>query len=330
MKNYLTLLGLMLLQAFAMAQPSSYDWYRAPENPFTPDQLQRIDREGKFFGKVLVVGNKWFDRAGNLLNTNILNDRNLASTHNATSVDRDGQGRIITEISYTAGKAETKTYEYDVNGNMLSWMATPSNKKTVYTYDDRDRVIKSVYSSETFEYTTVYTYNNKGKTLVIDKNETNKDGVLVNHYIKEYREGMIRSSEEVGQGKNTFTYEFDDEYNWVKRFKNGSKYPDDVRTINYYKNFNDPDLIQATIIKNKYGKPIIEVILDGIPLKTSKFEKFHVVYNPIQQQYFKIENTDQLLVPENIGKSLELIGLGKNSPLLKAGSQRYVHGARKY
>ncbi len=332
MKNYIMLFGLVLLQVVAMAQPKAYDWRKAPENPFTPDQLQRIDRQGEFFGEVIATGDKWYDREGNLLNSGIVQDRNTAASHSATVVERDAQGRIVTEISYTAGKPETKVYTYDENGNMLSYASTPSNKKTVYTYDDRGRVIKDVFSSDTFEYTTVYTYSNKGKTLVVDKKETNKDGVLVNHYIKEYREGLIRSSEEVGQGKDTFTYEFDNKSNWVKRYKNGSKFVDDQRTIYYYDQVdpNDFGKVVAKVAKGNYGKYILEASVAGIPVKTVKAGDYHLIYNPFKKEYHTLFKVDEQLVEANLGKELPLNSLGENKSLLKVQNMRFVNGVRRY
>ena len=333
MKNYVMFFGLVLLQAVAMAQPKAYDWRKAPENPFTPDQLQRIDRQGELSGEVIATGDKWYDREGNLLNSSIVSvSEEVAADHNATVVKRDAQGRIVTEISYTAGTPETKVYTYDENGNMLSWVSTPSNKKTVYTYDNRGRVIKDVLSSDTFEYTTVYTYSNKGKTLVVDKKETNKDGVLVNHYIKEYREGLIRSSEEVGQGKDTFTYEFDNKYNWVKRYKNGSKYVDDQRTIYYYDQVdpNDFNKVVAKVAKGNYGKYILEASVAGISVKTVKAGDYHLIYNPLKKEYHTLFKVDDQLVEANLGKELELNSLGENKSILKIMGMRFVNGVRQY
>ncbi|ARN77546.1 hypothetical protein BST97_05840 [Nonlabens spongiae] len=332
MKNYI-LLSLILWQVAVTAQTKSYDWRNAPENPFTPDQIQRIDRQGVPYGKVITVGDKWYDQEGNLINTAIVTvGRDVAAEYNATVVDRDDQGRIITEISYTAGKPETKVYTYDSNGNMLSWESTPSNKKTVYTYDDRGRIIKDVYSSDTFEYTTIYTYTNKGKALVVDKKETNKDGVLVNHYIKEYREGLIRSSEEVGQGKDTFTYEFDKEYNWIKRYKNGSKYFDDERTIYYYDQVDPNDFgnVIVTVAPGSYGKYVLESSVAGIPLKAVKIGDYLLIYNPLKKQYHTVFKAQEQLVEGNVGKKLSLKSYDANMSLMKVKKMRLVNGVRQY
>ncbi len=333
MKSYIILFGLVIIQAVGIAQPKSYDWRNAPENPFTPDQINRIDRQGEFFGEVMATGDKWYDREGNLLNSSIVTvGDEVAADHNATTVQRDPHGQTVTEVSYTAGKPETTLYNYDQNGNMLSWVSTPSNKKTIYTYDDRGRVIKDVYSSDTFEYTTVYTYSNKGKTLVVDKKETNKDGVLVNHYIKEYREGLIRSSEEVGQGKDTFTYEFDDKYNWVKRYKNGSKYVDDQRSIYYHDQINPNDFNQviAKVAKGNYGRYILESSVAGIPVKTNKAGDYHLIYNPLKKEYHTLFKVDDQLVEANLGKELETKSLGENKSILKIMGLRFVNGVRQY
>ncbi|WP_124980174.1 hypothetical protein [Nonlabens xiamenensis] len=104
----------------ALAQtPVVHDWYRAPLNSLTPDELNHKTRHGYLFGDVLKIDNEWFDTDGILINSSLLTTQDQAASYNAVSVDRDSSGRTIAKYEYTGGKVIATTFSYNDQGKLL-------------------------------------------------------------------------------------------------------------------------------------------------------------------------------------------------------------------
>lgn len=84
----------------------------------------------------------------------------------------DKNGRII-ENRYFNGDR----YNYDKNGNFTETISNITNETKnetyIYTYDDKNRVIKSAYFNEKILWETVYSYKKEGEFLVVTS--TKKD-----------------------------------------------------------------------------------------------------------------------------------------------------------
>ena len=170
----------------------------------------------------------------------------------------DGRGRRTHGKAYSARDAHLVTWEYTYDGSSRPMeMYYDGKLSETYTYDAMGRLFQvetKNYNQTVTTTTGLYSYNDKGQ---IEELKVYLDGVLVaDCYYAYYENGDInyfrKSKVQSGTANEyTFTYEYDEMGNWVKRsielyFIDNDK-PDEmklIRTSDY----------QCTIIYRQEGR----------------------------------------------------------------------------
>lgn len=306
------------------------DWNNAPLNPTDPLTASRLDSKAPVVGDIVKLNKDWYDSNKILLDPNLFDTIESAKKYNGYYYVKNKAGQVIETVSFFNNKEFKILYQYNKSGLLILKNVVADGKSTSYNYDKKGRLTKAVLTGKSFQYTTNYTYQNKGKILEINEMQYNQDNVLTNHFIYTYRDGLIRSYEEVGQLKSTYDYEFDDQSNWIKRFKNGNyNYPQETQTIIYRNQIKNLNTNSAYVKKTgyKYGLVLRSMDLD-VDLKAVSMENDVILYHPLEQEYLIAKDVQPFLVVSNQGKEVTLTSLGKGKPTLNHKNVVLVNGVK--
>lgn len=237
-----------------------YPWDHDNNNQFDANGNLLLQKEWKD-GAYKTVRTQAFDSLGRL-SKSVFNERKSVYTY-----DSIGQLKQVTEINTESNKTldlhyiysnnlvsqihfitdktlyAIEAFQYDQNGNCTAAIYQTNDYKTIdyYTYNSRNQLIKYVgyEDDDPSEREEIY-YTYEGAELILDKNDGYSDGELYNELIYKYKDGfkveVIETDLETNEVKiETYSYEFDAQGNWIKKYINDNgKYFIVERTIVYY------------------------------------------------------------------------------------------------
>lgn len=330
---YLLTLFIVLVSTLKAQDQIVKDWYRAPLNPLTPLEELHFIAQGPIKGNILKINENWYDTTGFSLKSNVLDNLEIAKKYNGRYLIKNDKGQIIESKEFNSGKENSTTFTYNEQGLLIERNYQTDGKVKTYFYDSDNRLIKDVFTSSTFTYTSVYTYSNKGKSLVINEVSTNKDGVVVNEYNYTYRDGLLRQREEVGQESTSYTYEFDSNYNWITQYKEGQVI-NSKRDLFYHDQLQEPRVYKAIVQKGTYS-PSLVVTVNDMKLQTHKGKNVHYAFDPSSNRYLKIPVSSSEINAANLGKTYDVMELPIGNNLLTIPSNYgkphiYLRGVRMY
>lgn len=152
---------------------------------------------------------------------------------------------LLRQIHYYSAKTlyAMEAFQYDKNGNCTGAVYQSNDYKTIdyYTYNSSNQLIKYVgyEDDDPSEREEIY-YTYEGTDLIMEKNDAYSEDEKYNELIYKYKDGyeieVIETDLETNEvEKETYTYEFDAQGNWIKKYINDKgKYYIVERTIVYY------------------------------------------------------------------------------------------------
>ena len=265
------------------------DWIHAPENPIPRgSSLQYQNLKGAVFQENILdyytKDGQWFP-------------------YNAEfEIRRDNQGRVI----YFKDKYNTYQYVYDNEGKLLE-DKQDNNPYRVFEYDSKNRVIKTTYTNPKHSIGTItYSYTQDGTKCTVNEIRTHKDGEIVVQE-KRYDKGLQMYAHTQGFPATIYTYEYDEQGNWIVRtildaetkqpLRNrfdGKIAPPSTRSIIYHNEYEkglQALTVQMTDLTNgavANARLVPMVFINGKELEKSLFSRFlndYVFYDPISKTY---------------------------------------------
>lgn len=156
-------------------------------------------------------------------------NKNSKKEHFTVFVTYQDQSRlVITQLQ--DGKTHSIRSIFDSKGNIIKEHLEPIGDKVfTYTYDEKNNMIEKKKNQE-FYLKNIYVYDHDNK--IIEKTEIHNNGQIS---IFTYNNGLLASITNPEGDKQTFTYEFDKNGNWIKRFHkvNGVLVSEDFREFVY-------------------------------------------------------------------------------------------------
>jgi hypothetical protein len=152
---------------------------------------------------------------------------------------------LVSQIHFISDKTlyAIEAFQYDQNGNCTAAIYQTNDYKTIdyYTYNSSNQLIKYVgYEDDDPSEREEIFYTYEGTDLILEKNEAYSEDEKYNELIYKYKDGyeieVIETDLETNEvEKETYTYEFDAQGNWIKKYINDKgKYFIVERTIVYY------------------------------------------------------------------------------------------------
>ena len=145
---------------------------------------------------------------------------------NNTSVSVAGEGKILTSsatyssngnalVTSTDTAGNVTTYQYDPDTNVLEWVKNPEDEeynKTVYTYDEMYRAVRTSLGEVVPSQEVTYTYTDDLLTKIDTK---------ATEYTFEYGDFSIRNSVKIGS-RTLASYEYEDRTNRLTKLLYGN------------------------------------------------------------------------------------------------------------
>ena len=198
----LTSLFPFLLVASSFAQNTN--WVNAPINP-VPYRANLIHQHLK--ADVFQYAFKRFSRDGKWI-------LYQESAESKEGVQLDTKGRVIQETLFTGS---ITNHAYDSKGNLV--LSQTNYDKRVFSYDDKNRLIKEVYTTSKNETRTrQYSYKQQNGLLIVTELETGFNNKL-NETEMHFKNGLEVYTKEKGYSNTIIEYEFDHKGNWIKQTK---------------------------------------------------------------------------------------------------------------
>jgi hypothetical protein len=299
MKNIVFSILFGFICQFTIAQ--TIDMENAPRNP-----IGFKHKKEHFFlrGDIYASAGKIFDKQGNLTynyGTRYYYDGNGKITGNNYDdrFEYDSQGNII-KFQYKSGS--TTNYRFN-NKNLLVYEKSSYGDEKTYTYDNRNRIIKTVIKKKgKFDQERNFTYSKKGDTLVVKMEYTyanNRKGFSGTSY---YLNGFL-VKEEVSSGTYRYIVKVDDKGNKVDFYDADKSDAKHFETVNrYYSDANKPQKIEYGYysISSSNSKKTETVYVNGkrctdIAISKGVEPNEKVVYDGLTQTYYSVKN----VIPEN-------------------------------
>lgn len=308
------------------------DWVNAPLNPMSAEVLKSIHSKGLFYGDVICEGYDFYDANQHELITRTLESKELALKYNGSIDIKDATGNIIESCGYIDGKEYVVKYRYNKKGLLVVRDNLADNVKSTFTYDAKNRIIKTEVIDEEGSFSIVYSYKKNGKELIINEKQLAASGELLKHLKYIYVKGLLMYEEEIGKKGSAYAYEYDHKGNWIHIFENGDfKNPKNTRLIIYKEQVKAPSSLTAFVEDRSYG-PIVMVYLNGLEtmLQTLEHKEDFYIYNPLEQEYYKATGAMNLLTTEHVGKEIPLESLGKNNNIVILPDFILLNGLQVY
>lgn len=223
--------GNMLLQK--KLKDGAYKTIRAQ----TFDSLGRLSKSVFFERKRVYT----YDSIGQLKQVTEINTEN----NKTIDVVYFYSNNLVSQIYFITDKTlyAIEAFQYDQNGNCTAAIYQTNDYKTIdyYTYNNSNQLIKYVgyEDDDPSEREEIY-YTYEGTDLILEKNEAYSEDEKYNELIYKYKDGyeieVIENDLESAEvKKETYTYEFDAQGNWIKKYINDNgKYFIVERTIVYF------------------------------------------------------------------------------------------------
>lgn len=285
-----SILIITLISIFSSAFAQNVDWKNAPKNPLPEGaNLKTTQLKGDVFQASII--------------DYYTNDGQWFPYHTDFEVRRDNQGRVI----YFKDKYNTYQYIYDNRGNLIE-KKQDNNPYLAYEYDSKNRVVKTTYSNPKSRISTIkYSYTQDGTKCTVNEIRTHKDGEIVVREIH-YENGLEVYTHTQGFPATIYTYEFDNQGNWIVRTILDAETKQPLR--NKFDGIVAPPTTRSIIYHNEYEKglqaltvqmtdltngavanatlvPIIYI--NGKELKKTLFSRFlndFVFYDPLSKTYY--------------------------------------------
>ena len=172
-----------------------------------------------------------YNQQGKLLKKTDVSDGDGYQNKTVIQNTYDKKGRLTKTVCKEYGSVYTSIYSYDKHGNEIKCVnktvdsdGARFTSTTVKTYDKKNRLIESVYSSEYSTETKTYTYNKAGKVVKETDETVDNDGDRTKDtttYTYDKAGNMIKManvsySSYTGTRKHTITDEYNDKGQLVK------------------------------------------------------------------------------------------------------------------
>ncbi len=214
-------------------------------------------------GDVLTENYYTYDEYGRTL-TNIYRS-NYGETTTAYTYDENGNVSRYEETDYD-GEITIVTYTRDAAGNVLLRKSTDAQgnitSKEEYTYDDKGRQVKSVYSYDGGNYQYVYTYAYNAQDKITHA-ETNSDYYFdITDYIYDKGDRLVRT-----ECRNTYTsytilYQYDEQDREIRY-----EYTNDEGGSRVLESFYEGDRLVKEIDNDNGAVTVTEFIYDDAARK---------------------------------------------------------------
>jgi len=203
----------------------------------TFDSLGRLSKSAFFERKRVYT----YDSIGQLKQVTEINTEN----NKTIDVVYFYSNNLVSQIHFITDKTlyAIEAFQYDQNGNCTAAIYQTNDYKTIdyYTYNSSNQLIKYVgyEDDDPSEREEIY-YTYEGTVLIQENNVGYSEDEKYNELIYKYKDGyeieVIENDLESAEvKKETYTYEFDAQGNWIKKYINDNgKYFIVERTIVYY------------------------------------------------------------------------------------------------
>lgn len=270
---------LFLLCAGAV-QSQHIDFENAPLNP-VPFRYRLSHFNLK--GSVYAHGNKVFSREGNLVYENSLGrglhylyqDGKLRTDTDGNLYEFDSQGFLTKKIFASSG-IQSVVFAYNTKGLLVSEKST-TGYTAYYTYDEKNRLIKSSIGGGVREYA----YQQNGEQLTVTIKDHTKTPIAVSTQV--YKKGV-----EIRRDGRLFSIQYDSKGNRIEYNKN--IYYDDLanRRIELSMVYKKPTMasIDPMFECTFYVNGVESRFLYAKLLDSNRM----LVYNPFDEQYYSIKD----------------------------------------
>ena len=186
MKNLL--IPFLFFFLFQISNAQNIDFVNAPRNPIG---YKYKKEHYNLKGDIYASGGKIFDRNGNLTyNFGAFyyydNSGKIIGSNYDDTFKLDDRGNIIL-FKYNSGGTNTYTFN---NKNLLVHETNTFDEDRTYTYDSKNRIIKTAINRKGVFYQEIdFTYSKSGKALVVTLQYTNQDGNPGSTFAYHYENG---------------------------------------------------------------------------------------------------------------------------------------------
>lgn len=293
-------------------------------------------------GDIYASGGKTFDRNGNLTynyGTHYYYDANnkIIGNNYDDKIECDSRGNIV---KYQYKDGSTNYYQFD-NKNLLMYEKNSYDEEKTYTYDNRNRLVKTVMNKKgLFHQQRDYTYDKQnGKTVIhVQYLKADKTPGFKGTYY--YDKGYL-VKEELASGTFNFIVDRDNKGNKIDFYTANDPKAIHYKTFNrYYSEANHNIKIEFGYYipgGKTTGEKIECVYVNGkrdpsfiVSKGVKPNEK--VIYDGLTKTYYSIPNVNNYIKTMNVRLTAETI-LSKGNPLLSYAYDgkfiNYVHGQNK-
>ncbi len=278
MKAILTLIGLFISMSIYSQKT---DWVNAPLNPIAFEyKLEHFNLKGDIYAN----RKQMFSKEGLMIFENQFSTESFLYKNNQLYADTSGrlfefnsQG-YISKMTYASSGVQTQSYTYN-NKGLLIKVTNTKGYNAVYDYDINNRLIKSVVSGVTKEYS----YQKKGEELLITEKDLSKSPITQSILI--YKNGHL-----IGKDDNRFNNNYDKYGNLISPFMG--------ETLFYSEVENKTNEISLVYEKPSYGSinllygckfyinnKRVEILFTKVINR-----KDLMIYDPFKQKYLIIED----------------------------------------
>ncbi|AXG68137.1 MORN repeat protein [Kordia sp. SMS9] len=297
MKNIITILLFCFVCQFTMAQ--KIDMENAPRNP-----IGFKHKKEHFFlrGDIYTSSGKIFDRQGNLVynyGTRYYYDTNgkIIGNNYDDTFEYDSKGNIVL-FKYKSGSVSN--YRFN-NKNLLTYEKNTYGEEKIYTYDSKDRLIKTVVNKKgVFFQQRDYSYSKKGKNVIVSLQYTKANGQAGFKGKYYYKNGFL-IKEELASGTYEYTVDVDTKGNKINFYTANDPKAKHYKTFNrYFSDANKPmELEYGYYIPGdkKTGKKLTTAYINGersqdIIISKGVKANEKILYDGLTKTYYAIPNVN--------------------------------------
>ena len=202
--------------------------------------------------------NRWshtYDSAKRTIRTDYFNANRDRTSTGITTYHDNGQRVVVTQYNPNDSVNHVRELFYDDKRNKVREILRFPNQPTheiLFTYDEHRRVTEEVYKTDgRFDYRNVHTYDDHHNRIRFEvyKADGTSMQILNRRHVYDADENIVETSnfkrDDSLLNKETFTYEFDNYGNWIKRKTTRQMFTDGgstseteitYREITYYDN----------------------------------------------------------------------------------------------